>query len=132
MRGNIVFRYQLFTAWGDLLCEVIVIETARRTLISSFADGKKQKRITVGLDTVDQIQRIVAEHEIVFAYNTLEYPIVLDGVHHRFVFSDKNKKKSLLAWNLGKVNNPRTVFFSDEPLKRAERPQKGHRGTESV
>ena len=42
-------------------------------MINSFADGKKQKRLSVGMDVVERIQKIVSERKAVFAYNELEY-----------------------------------------------------------
>ena len=101
MRGSVIFRYQLLTAWGSLICETVVRVTNTGAVISNFADGKK-KRLFVGIDVVERIQKIVSTHEAVFAYNDLEHPAMLDGVQQRFVFSTENRKKKFVAWNIEK------------------------------
>lgn len=124
MKGNIVFRYQLLTAWESLICETVVRETNAGAVINSFADGKKQKRFSVGMDVVERIQRIVLEHEAVFSYGELEYPTMLDGAQQKFVFSTDDKKKRLAACNIGKVYSPHAVFHDPETLEKVEQPKR--------
>ena len=72
MKGDVIFRYQLLTAWGSLICETVVRKTDAGAVISSHTDEKKQKRLSVGIDIVERIQNIVSERKSVFAYNELE------------------------------------------------------------
>lgn len=122
MKDNVVFRYQLLTAWGSLICETTVRKTDAGAVINSFADGKKQKRLSVGIDVVERIQKIVSTHEAVFAYNDLEHPAMLDGVQQRFVFYTENRKKRLAAWNIEKVHSPHAVFHDPGTLEKVDRP----------
>ncbi|WP_373245560.1 hypothetical protein [Lacrimispora indolis] len=123
MKGDVIFRYQLLTAWGSLICETVVRVTNAGAVISNFADGKK-KRLSVSMDVVEQIQNIVAKHEVVFVYNELEYPAMLDGVQQKFVFSIADRKKRLTAWNIGKVHSPHAIFHDPGTLEKVDRPEK--------
>ena len=124
MKGNVIFRYQLLTAWESLICETVVRKTDAGAVISSFADGKKQKQLSAGIDVVEYIQKIVSAHEVVFTYNDLEYPAMLDGVQQRFVFSTENRMKRLAAWNIGKVHSPHAVFHDPEIFEKVDRPER--------
>ena len=43
MKGSVIFRYQLLTAWESLICETTVRKIDAGAVISGFVDGKKQK-----------------------------------------------------------------------------------------
>lgn len=124
MKGDVIFRYQLLTAWGSLICETVVRKTDAGAVISSHTDEKKQKRLSVGIDVVERIQKIVSTHEAVFAYNDLEHPAMLDGVQQRFVFSTENRKKKFVAWNIGKVHSPHAIFHDPGTLEKVDRPER--------
>ena len=124
MRGSVIFRYQLLTAWGSLICETVVRKTDAGAVINSFADGKKQKRLSVGIDVVERIQKIVSERKAVFAYNELEYPAMLDGVQQKFVFSTADRKKRFTAQNISAVHSPHAVFHDPETFYKVDRPEK--------
>ncbi len=93
-------------------------------MINSFADGKKQKRLSVGMDVVERIQKIVSERKAVFAYNELEYPAMLDGVQQKFVFSTADRKKRFTAQNISAVHSPHAVFHDPETFYKVDRPEK--------
>lgn len=124
MRGSVIFRYQLLTAWGSLICETVVRKTDAGAVINSFADGKKQKRLSVGIDVVERIQKIVSKHEVAFVYNELEYPAMLDGVQQKFVFSTADRKKRFTAQNISAVHSPHAVFRNPETWGKVDRPEK--------
>lgn len=124
MKGNIVFRYQLLTAWESLICETVVRETNAGAVIRSYTDGKKQKRLSVGIDVVKRILKIVSEGKAVFAYNELEYPVMLDGVQQNFVFSTENRKKKFTAQNISAVHSTHAVFHDPETFYKVDRPEK--------
>ena len=124
MKGDVIFRYQLLTAWGSLICEAVVRKTDAGAVISSHTDEKKQKRLSVGIDIVERIQNIVSERKAVFAYNELEYPAMLDGMQQKFVFSTENRKKKFVAWNIGKVHSPHAIFHDPRTLEKVDRPEK--------
>lgn len=124
MRGSVIFRYQLLTAWGSLICETVVRKTDAGAVINSFADGKKQKRLSVGIDVVERIQKIVSERKAVFADNELEYPAMLDGVQQKFVFSTADRKKRFTAQNISAVHRPHAVFHDPETFYKVDRPEK--------
>lgn len=124
MRGSVIFRYQLLTAWGSLICETVVRKTDAGAVINSFADGKKQKRLSVGIDVVERIQKIVSERKAVFAYNELEYPAMLDGAQQKFVFSTADRKKRFTAQNISAVHSPHAVFHDPETFYKVDRPEK--------
>lgn len=124
MKGDVIFRYQLLTAWGSLICETVVRKTDAGAVISSHTDEKKQKRLSVGIDIVERIQNIVSERKSVFAYNELEYPAMLDGVQQKFVFSTADRKKRFTARNISAVHSPHAVFHDPETFYKVDRPEK--------
>ena len=124
MKGNVVFRYQLLTAWGCLICETVVKETNAGAVISGFAEGKKQKKLSIGMDVVKRIQNVVSAHETVFTYNDLEYPAMLDGVQQKFVFSIADRKKRLATWNIGAVYSHHAVFHDPETFEKVDQPKR--------
>ena len=124
MKGSVIFRYQLLTAWGSRICETVVREENAGAKIISFADGRKQKQLSAGIDIVERIQKIVSAHEVVFTYGDLEYPAMLDGVQQKFVFSTADRKKRFTAQNISAVHSPHAVFHDPETFYKVDRPEK--------
>ena len=76
------------------------------------------------MDVAERIQKIVSEDKAVFAYNELEYPVMLDGVQQKFVFSTENRKKRFIAQNISAVHSSHAVFHDPETFGKVDRPER--------
>jgi len=126
MNEKRIFRYALHDAWNDPVSQVDVMDYPTENVRCLYIPraGRKHSS-TPGISTVKTISSedllimkdLIRKNRIVFDYDELEFPFVIDGVINHFEFSIDGNTHKIEAYNAWALrDNSRVGISGDYPF----------------
>lgn len=117
MYEQILFKYELDDAWGDMIAEVDVIDMKEDNVrclypcVSSYVKKEKPSAEIITLDNekLNKIKNILAGHGEIFEIKEVEFPMILDGYINEFEFSASGRTTQICAFNIYEYRKRKSV-----------------------